>query len=115
MTLLRGTAPSMPEYQTNRSRKTVSGVRNMHRQVRINGKRQNRRGAAMMEFAIVAPLFLTLVLGILEAGQALHASNVMAAAVREGGRLAAMDWNDFLPEGFTPNTKVIADTRNFLT
>jgi hypothetical protein len=75
----------------------------------------NRRGTAVMEFAVVVPLFLTLVIGVLESGQALHASNVMAAAVREGGRLAAMDWNGFVPEGFTPNTKVIADTRNLLT
>lgn len=68
----------------------------------------------MVEFAIIAPVFLTLVIGLLEAGQALRAANVMAAAVREGGRLAAMDWNDFVPEGFTPNDKVISDVRNFL-
>ncbi|MGE3313585.1 MAG: TadE/TadG family type IV pilus assembly protein [Planctomycetaceae bacterium] len=75
---------------------------------------RSRRGAAMVEFAIIAPVFLTLVIGLLEAGQALRAANVMAAAVREGGRLAAMDWNDFVPEGFTPNDKVISDVRNFL-
>lgn len=75
----------------------------------------NRRGAALVEFAIVCPVFLTLVIGLLEAGQALRAANTMAAAVREGGRLAAMDWNDFVPEGFTPNSKVISDVRNFLT
>ncbi len=75
---------------------------------------QKRRGAAMVEFAIIAPVFLTLVVGLLEAGQALRAANIMAAAVREGGRLAAMDWNDFVPEGFTPNSKVISDVRNFL-
>lgn len=69
----------------------------------------------MVEFAIICPVFLTLVIGLLEAGQALRAANIMAAAVREGGRLAAMDWNDFVPEGFTPNTKVISDVRNFLT
>jgi hypothetical protein len=68
----------------------------------------------MVEFAIIAPVFLTLVVGLLEAGQALRAANIMAAAVREGGRLAAMDWNDFVPEGFTPNSKVISDVRNFL-
>lgn len=76
---------------------------------------EKRRGAAMVEFAIICPVFLTLVIGLLEAGQALRAANIMAAAVREGGRLAAMDWNDFVPEGFTPNTKVISDVRNFLT
>jgi hypothetical protein len=68
----------------------------------------------MVEFAIVAPVLLTLVIGLLEAGQALKAANIMAAAVREGGRLAAMDWNGFVPEGWTPNQKVITDVRNFL-
>jgi len=68
----------------------------------------------MVEFAVVAPVFLTLVIGLLEAGQALKAANIMASAVREGGRLAAMDWNGFVPEGFTPNEKVILDVRNFL-
>ena len=73
-----------------------------------------RRGAAIVEFAIIAPVFLTLVIGLMEAGQALRAANIMAAAVREGGRLAAMDWNGFVPEGWTPNEKVISDVRNFL-
>lgn len=87
----------------------------MHRQKPVTKKRHDRRGAAAVEFAVVVPLFLTLVIGVLEAGQALHASNILAAAVREGGRLAAMDWNGFVPEGYTPSTKVIADTRNLLT
>lgn len=73
-----------------------------------------RSGAALVEFAIVAPVMLTLVIGLLETGQALRAANNMAAAVREGGRLAAMDWNGFVPEGWTPNEKVISDVRNFL-
>jgi hypothetical protein len=57
---------------------------------------------------------LSLVVGLLEIGQALRSANIMASAVREGGRLAAMDWNDFVPEGWTPNQKVISDVRNFL-
>jgi len=81
---------------------------------RTTPTRHPRSGAAMVEFAVVAPVFLTLVIGLLEAGQALKAANIMASAVREGGRLAAMDWNGFVPEGFTPNEKVILDVRNFL-
>jgi Flp pilus assembly protein TadG len=73
-----------------------------------------RRGAALVEFAILAPVLLSLVIGLLEIGQALKAANIMASAVREGGRLAAMDWNGFVPEGWTPNEKVISDVRNFL-
>jgi hypothetical protein len=68
----------------------------------------------MVEFAVLAPLFLTLSLGVIEAGQALEASNIMAAAVREGGRLACMDYDGIVGSGQTPNQKVIADVRNFL-
>lgn len=73
-----------------------------------------RRGAAVVEFAIIAPVFLILVLGTIEAGQALRISNLMAAAVREGGRLAAMDWEEVVPDGQTANQKVMDDIRNFL-
>lgn len=68
----------------------------------------------MVECAIVATFLLTLVIGLLEANQGLRAANTMASAVREGGRLAAMDWNGFVPEGWTPNQKVISDVRNLL-
>jgi len=73
-----------------------------------------RRGAALVEFAIVAPLFLTLILGTVEIGNALEASSQINAALREAGRLAGMDWVDLVDEGETPNQKVIRDIRNFL-
>lgn len=76
--------------------------------------RSSRRGAAMVEFALLAPIFLALILGVVEMGNALDSSNVMTAAVREGGRLATMDWKESLPDGMTINQKVIADIQNFL-
>ncbi|MCG6156063.1 TadE/TadG family type IV pilus assembly protein [Rubinisphaera margarita] len=75
---------------------------------------ENRRGAALVEFAIVAPLFLTLILGTVEIGNALEASSQINAALREAGRLAGMDWVDIVADGETPNEKVIRDIRNFL-
>jgi len=75
---------------------------------------QRRRGAAMVEFAIIMPVFLTLILGILELGKALQTSNIMTAAVREGGRLSAMDWEGLVPDDSDPNEKVEDDIRNFL-
>lgn len=75
---------------------------------------QHRRGAAIVEFAMVAPVFLALLLGSIEAGKALETSNLLASALREGGRLASMNWDGVLPEGTTPNQKVIGDIRNFL-
>ena len=44
-----------------------------------------REGVAATEFAIVLPLFLTLVLGILEIGRSLETSTTMYSALREAG------------------------------
>lgn len=68
----------------------------------------------MVEFALVAPLFLALLLGSVEIGTALNASNTMSDAIRGAGRLASMDWDGVVPDGTTPNQKIINDIRNFL-
>ena len=47
-----------------------------------------RRGAAATEFAIVAPVFLLLVIGILELGRALMVQQVLINASRVGARQA---------------------------
>lgn len=49
----------------------------------------NRRGAAAVEFAIVMPLFVTLMLGIWEVARMVHVQQVVSSAAREGGRQAA--------------------------
>jgi Flp pilus assembly protein TadG len=48
----------------------------------------SRRGAAATEFAIVAPVFLLLVIGILELGRALMVQQVLVNASRVGVRQA---------------------------
>jgi len=78
-------------------------------------QQQSRQGAALVEFAIIAPFFLTLALGTIELGNALRVSNTLSAAVRQGGRLSAMDWEGIVPAGTTANQKVIDDIRNFIT
>jgi len=82
---------------------------------KFNNKKSQRRGAALVEFAIIIPVFLTLVLGVMEMGQALKISNDLTASVRGGGRLASMDWSDVVPDSVTTNEKVAGDIRNFLT
>jgi len=52
---------------------------------------RNRRGAAMVETAIVLPIFLILVLGIIEFGRALMVANMVTNAAREGARMAILD------------------------
>jgi len=49
------------------------------------------RGAALIEFAMVLPLFLMLVFGIMESSWAFAHLNDAHHGVREGARLAAVD------------------------
>ncbi len=90
----------------------------MHRPLTLNSTnppRKRRRGAAAVEFAVMAPVFLILTLGSVELGYALNASNTLYGALREGGRLASQDWSTMLAPGETANDKVIQDIRNMLT
>jgi Flp pilus assembly protein TadG len=47
-------------------------------------------GAAMVEFALVVTMLVTLLLGIVEVGRAYSASTQLTGAVREGARAAAL-------------------------
>ena len=52
---------------------------------------QDQRGAAAVEFAIVATLFFMLVFGIIDFGFAFHSWNNAVNSAREGARTAAVD------------------------
>jgi Flp pilus assembly protein TadG len=55
------------------------------------GRRASRdRGAAAVEFALLLPLLLFLVFGIIDFGRALNAQITLTQAAREGARLAAL-------------------------
>jgi Flp pilus assembly protein TadG len=56
-----------------------------------------RRGAAVVEFAIVTPLFLLLLAGIIEFGQAFQIEHALSTASRRGARAAAMEAADNAP------------------
>ena len=51
----------------------------------------NERGTASLELAIVAPVLMLLVLGVLQFGLWYHAQNVVQAAALEGARVAAAE------------------------
>jgi hypothetical protein len=53
--------------------------------------RRNRRGAAVVEFAVVAPVFFLLVFGMIEYGRMVMVQQILTNASREGARLAVLD------------------------
>src|SRR3954447_1109352 len=53
------------------------------------GKASLRRGAAVTEFAIVAPVFFMMVIGFIEFGRALMVQQVLVNASRVGARMAS--------------------------
>lgn len=52
----------------------------------MSRKFSNETGAALVEFAIVVPLLLLLVFGIIEFGRAYNTQNTLTHAAREGAR-----------------------------
>lgn len=53
--------------------------------------RRNRRGAAVVEFALIAPVLFLLAFGIIEFGRMVMVQQVLTNASREGARLATLD------------------------
>jgi len=63
------------------------------RDISIGSARQrlhDERGVAVVEFALVAPLLLILIFGIIDLGRAYSTLNQLAASAREGARFAAV-------------------------
>jgi Flp pilus assembly protein TadG len=66
-----------------------------------------RRGAAIIEFAVVTPILLTFILGIIEIGRLVMVAQVDTNAAREAARYAA--------QGKADTATVDAYTRDYLT
>ena len=61
----------------------------------MKGELKNQRGASMVEFAIVLPLLLLLVFGIIEFGLLLYNKAMITNASREGARSGIVSrWNN---------------------
>lgn len=67
----------------------------------------HRRGVAAVELALISPIWLTLVLGIVEISQALRADAVLSAAARAACVTASLPG--------TANIDVIAEAKSVLT
>ena len=73
---------------------------------RQNPANQNRRGTALVEMALVLPIFVAVTLGIVEFGRAMMVGQLITNAAREGARLGIID-------GST-NAEVIDSIEGFL-
>ena len=60
----------------------VSASMNRHR---------DRRGQSLVEFALILPIFVLMLVGIFDFGRAIYAFNTISQAAREGARLAIVD------------------------
>lgn len=60
----------------------------------LHSKERREGGAALVEFAIILPLVVLLLFGIVEASWAFSQANDARHGAREGARLAAVDWGD---------------------
>jgi len=56
--------------------------------VRMDSKRRGERGAALVEFAVAALVFLTAVFAVIEFGRLLWTHNALTDAARRGARYA---------------------------
>ena len=56
--------------------------------------RRHRAGQALVEFALVIPVFLLLLVGLFDLGRAVFAYNTLTNAAREGARLAIVNQDE---------------------
>jgi len=58
--------------------------------VRERGRERGQRGQALLEFALVLPIFAVALLGMIDIGRGIWANNAVANAAREAARFAAV-------------------------
>ncbi|MEN8260691.1 MAG: TadE family protein, partial [Pseudomonadota bacterium] len=71
-----------------------------------------QRGIAIVEFAIVLPILLLLMLGVAEFGRAFFQYNTLTKAVRDGARYYSTD--AFIGDTQTPNGAAQGNTVNLV-
>ena len=80
--------------------------RNSHR------RQEDRHGLAMIEFAMVLPIMIMVVLGVIEFARAFEVSTILETAAREGARLGMLSNID--TEDLSANQRVIQDVKRFV-
>jgi hypothetical protein len=87
---------------------------NMKLQNNVRFRISHRRGAVAVEFAVVAPILVAILFGMIELGRAFEAQNLLEVAAREAARFASMDRDGLLNPGQSANEKMIQDVKTFL-
>lgn len=78
----------------------------MHRLTRL---RKDQRGAALMEFALIAPIFALLIMGMLDIGHSMYVKGVLEGVVQKAGR------DSMLQTGPTNAVAIDASVRTAVT
>lgn len=65
----------------------------MRKQLRNRVPGESSRGTTMVEFALVFPVLILLLMGVFDLGWAVYANNTVALAAREGARAAIITAN----------------------
>ena len=81
------TSADDPSVETTRA----FPVEPLHRRRPWRVRARGQRGAVAVEFALIFPILVLLVLGIIEFGTGFHAWDATQNGAREGARLAAVD------------------------
>lgn len=73
------------------------------------GRRDGEGGAAMVEFALIAPLLIALLFGIIEFGWAFSQVLDTRHGAREGARLVAVNYHPTGSTGSTQTDEIVAE------
>jgi Flp pilus assembly protein TadG len=76
---------------------------------KVRADRCHELGQAMVELAFILPLFLTLVLGIIEFSRAMAAKQALTTAAREGARILVLPYGAGLTYTTEADVKVAAE------
>ena len=90
----------------------------MYRTTPIRSRRaglKSRKGAATVEFAIIAPILVVFLLGMIEVSRYCEMSTTLQTSLRQAARLAGMERDGILGSGQTTNEKITQDIQNFLS
>lgn len=93
----------------------MSPLLQMRELLRLRRRNDDRKGAVAVEFALIAPILMVILVGLIEVSRLYYMKNLMSIAVRDAARLASMDREGILEDGASTNDKVELDLRNFLT